>query len=71
MLTAARVLALSLLCALAALSRAEAHEARPAYLQIDEATPGLYSVLWRIPVLSGMPLPVALKLPAAVRDVRA
>jgi len=70
MRTAARVVALSLLCALAPLSHAEAHESRPAYLQIDETTPGRYSVLWRIPVLSGMPLPVALKLPDAVRDVR-
>ena len=68
--TSARVLALSLLCALAPLSRAEAHDARPAYLQIDETTPGRYGVLWRIPVLSGMPLPVALKLPDALRDVR-
>lgn len=68
--TAARVLALSLLCALAALSRAEAHEARPAYLQIEETTPGRYGILWRIPVLSGMPLAVALKLPDGVHDVR-
>jgi hydrogenase/urease accessory protein HupE len=59
-----------MLCALAPLSSAEAHEARPAYLQIDETAPGLYSVLWRIPVLSGMPLPVTLKLPDAARDVR-
>jgi hydrogenase/urease accessory protein HupE len=58
-----------MLCALAPLSSAEAHEARPAYLQIDETAPGLYSVLWRIPVLSGMPLPVTLKLPDAARDV--
>jgi len=66
---AARLLALSMLCALAPIPRADAHESRPAYLQIDETTPGRYSVLWRIPVLSGMPLPVALKLPDAVRDV--
>ncbi len=68
--TAARAVALLVLCVLAPLSRAEAHEARPAYLQIDETTPGRYSVLWRIPVLSGMPLPVVLKLPDAVHDAR-
>lgn len=68
--TAASVLVLSILCALLSPPRAEAHEARPAYLQIDETTPGRYSVLWRIPVLSGMPLPVALQLPAALRDIR-
>jgi len=70
MRAAARVLALALLFLLAPLSRAEAHDARPAYLQIDETAPGRYSVLWRVPVLSGMRLPVALKLPAALRDVR-
>jgi hypothetical protein len=46
-----------------------AHDARPAYLQIDETTPGRYDVLWRTPVLSGMRLPVVLKLPDAARDV--
>ncbi len=70
MRTSARVLALALLCALAPIPRAEAHDARPAYLQIDETAPGRYAVLWRIPVRSGMPLPVALQLPEAVRDVR-
>ena len=40
-----------------------AHESRPAYLEINETAPGRYSLLWRTPVLSGMQLPVALKLP--------
>lgn len=67
---AARVLWLSALCGLAPCLPAEAHESRPAYLQIDETAPGRYGVLWRTPVLSGMPLPVALRLPDAVHDVR-
>jgi len=46
-----------------------AHESRPAYLEINETTPGRYSVLWRTPVLSGMRLPVALKFPDDVRNV--
>lgn len=71
MRTAARVFALASLFALAPFPRAEAHDARPAYLQIDETSPGRYSVLWRIPVLSGMPLPVALKVPDAVREAHA
>lgn len=49
--------------------QAFAHEARPAYLQITETKPDRYSVLWRTPVLSGMPLPVKLALPADARDV--
>jgi hypothetical protein len=51
-------------------SLALAHEARPAYLEIKETSPGRFDVLWRTPVLSGMPLPVALKFPEGVRDLR-
>ena len=47
-----------------------AHEARPAYLEIKETAPGRFSVLWRTPVLSGMRLPVALKLPDDVQNVQ-
>lgn len=47
---------------------AEAHESRPAYLQIRETAPGRYDVLWRTPVNSGMPLPVVLQLPEATRN---
>jgi len=47
-----------------------AHEARPAYLEMKEAAPGQYRVLWRTPVLSGMRLPVALKLPEGVRNLQ-
>jgi hydrogenase/urease accessory protein HupE len=48
-----------------------AHEVRPAYLQIDEVGPGRYQLLWRTPVLSGMRLPVVLRLPAEIHDVMA
>ncbi|NLS07100.1 HupE/UreJ family protein [Rhizobium sp. P32RR-XVIII] len=51
------------------LAAARAHEVRPAYLQIDEIAPGRYQLLWRTPVLSGMRLPVVLRLPDDVRDV--
>lgn len=47
---------------------AEAHESRPAYLQIREVAPARYDVLWRTPVNSGMPLPVMLRLPEAARN---
>lgn len=46
-----------------------AHETRPAYLEINETSPDRFSVLWRTPVLSGMRLPIALKLPDDVRKV--
>ena len=54
---------------MAATPLARAHEIRPAYLQIDEIGPGRYKLLWRTPVLSGMRLPVVLRLPDEVHDV--
>jgi hydrogenase/urease accessory protein HupE len=45
------------------------HEARPAYLEINETEPGRYDVLWRTPLLSGQPLAVALKLPDDVHSL--
>jgi hypothetical protein len=49
---------------------AQAHEIRPAYLEFKETAPGRFSILWRTPVLAGMRLPVSLKLPQDVRNVR-
>jgi hydrogenase/urease accessory protein HupE len=47
---------------------AHAHEVRPAYLELKETAPGQFSVLWRTPVLAGMPLPIGLKLPDFVQN---
>ena len=47
-----------------------AHEARPAYLELKETAPGQFSILWRTPVLAGMRLPLALRLPEDVRNVK-
>ena len=58
-----------LLGALAPVSRAQAHESRPAYLEIKETAPGRFDVLWRTPRLAGMRLPVLLKFPDDVRNV--
>jgi len=55
---------------LAAPLPARAHEARPAYLEIREMAPGRYSVLWRTPVMAGMRLPIVLKLPDDVRNIK-
>jgi hydrogenase/urease accessory protein HupE len=48
---------------------ASAHEARPAYLELRETTPGRFSVLWRTPVLAGMRLPVVLKIADDVQNL--
>ena len=55
---------------LAAVPFAQAHESRPAYLEIDETAPGQYTVRWRTPVLAGMRLPVVLRLPEGVRNLK-
>ncbi len=65
-----RLLASLLLAGLTAVRMVEAHEARPAYLDIEETAPGRYAVLWRTPMRAGMRLPVVLRLPDAVRDLR-
>jgi hydrogenase/urease accessory protein HupE len=59
-----------MLGALALAPVARAHEVRPAFLQITETGSGRYDILWRTPVLSGMRLPVALKLPDGVHDLK-
>jgi hypothetical protein len=55
---------------LCVLSPAQAHEARPAYLELKETAPGQFSVLWRTPVLAGMRLPIVLKLPDTVTNLK-
>jgi hypothetical protein len=66
---------LSLLCillgALAQSLVAQAHESRPAYLEINETAPGRYEVLWRTPINAGMRLPVVLKVPDDARNITA
>jgi hydrogenase/urease accessory protein HupE len=63
-------LAWSVVALLLAASIASAHEARPAYLEIKETTPGQFSVLWRTPVLAGMRLPIVLRFPDDVKNLR-
>ena len=48
---------------------AQAHESRPAYLEINETLPGRYDVLWRTPLNAGMRLPIVLKFPDGVDNV--
>jgi hydrogenase/urease accessory protein HupE len=57
-------------CLLLAVSVVSAHEARPAYLELKETAPGQFSVLWRTPVLAGMRIPIVLKLPDDVKNLR-
>ena len=59
-----------LLASLLAVSTAQAHEARPAYLEIKETSPNKFSVVWRTPVLAGMRLPVVLTMPGDVKNLK-
>lgn len=58
------------LATLLSVSAAWAHEVRPAYLEVKQTGPGQFSILWRTPVLSGMRLPIVLKLPDDVQNVK-
>jgi hydrogenase/urease accessory protein HupE len=60
-----------LLGALAHGSSAQAHDSRPAYLEINETAQGRYEVLWRTPISAGMHLPVVLKFPDDTRNITA
>jgi hydrogenase/urease accessory protein HupE len=57
------------ICAVLSAIPAAAHEARPAYLEIRETSAGRYDILWRTPLLAGMPLPVELELPGEFQSV--
>jgi hydrogenase/urease accessory protein HupE len=52
-------------------SVAQAHDSRPAYLELNETAPGRYEVLWRTPLKSGMRLPVVLKFPDDTSNITA
>jgi hydrogenase/urease accessory protein HupE len=60
---------LAVLAAVSAAVSAAAHEVRPAYLEITETAHDRYQILWRRPVLNGMPLPVVIALPKDARQV--
>lgn len=47
---------IAFLFALFAAAAAQAHEVRPAYLQIDETAPGRYTIAWKQPVVSDLAL---------------
>ena len=57
------------LCCCAAPS--SAHEARPAYLEIKETVPGTVQRAFVYASLAGMRLPIVLKIPDAVRNLKA
>lgn len=61
--------ALIVFVSLALTTLAQAHELRPAYLEINETAAGRYDVLWHTPLNAGVRLPIVLKLPEGVVDV--
>jgi len=64
------VCAALLLAGLVVAPAGRAHEARPGYLELTETAPGRFSVLWRTPVLAGMRLPLVLKIPDDVKNLK-
>ncbi|TNF87790.1 MAG: HupE/UreJ family protein, partial [Gammaproteobacteria bacterium] len=55
--------ALAALLVVLAASQAQAHEVRPAYLQLTETEPGQFDVLWKQPLLGDRRLPLGPVLP--------
>jgi len=51
-------------------SAAQAHESRPAYLEIQETDPGRYAVMWHTPMLGSIPLQVLVSFPETVSNLR-
>lgn len=52
-------LAVALLLLLAVFGSASAHEVRPAYLELREEQPGIFSVLWKTPMLGDLRLAIS------------
>jgi hydrogenase/urease accessory protein HupE len=64
------ILAGAMLAWLAVIPLSQAHESRPAYLEIEETATNHYDIRWRTPVLGNLPLPVVLRLPEGVRNLK-
>jgi hypothetical protein len=58
------------LTVLVPVSVASAHEVRPAYFEVKQTGPSQFSILWRTPMLSGVRLPVVLRFPDDVQNVK-
>lgn len=67
-MTGSRRIAILVSCFLQAIliapRAAQAHEARPAYLEVKETAPARFSLLWRTPVMAGARLAIVLTIPA-------
>lgn len=50
-------------------SKTDAHESRPAYLELTQIASDRYDILWRTPLNAGMRLPVVLRFPDQVRNL--
>lgn len=65
-----RLLAVLACLVFAVATGVEAHESRPAYLEIEQTGPDQFVLLWRTPKRGSARLPVALRLPEGVRETR-
>jgi hydrogenase/urease accessory protein HupE len=51
-----------------ACATAQAHELRPAFLGMEETSPNVFGVLWKVPAAGNMRLPLDLELPATCTE---
>lgn len=65
------LLASLVMVALAAPRSAHAHALQPGYLEVTQISPGLFGVLWRLPIVGGGPMPIQAVLPETCEQRRA
>jgi hydrogenase/urease accessory protein HupE len=63
-----RTILAALLAMFCACATAEAHELRPAFLDMEEIAPDDFAVVWKVPAAGDMRLPIDLQLPATCND---
>lgn len=63
-----RALIALLVAVFCACATAQAHELRPAFLDMQETAPNVFAVVWKVPAAGDMRLPLDLQLPANCAD---
>lgn len=64
-----RILLAALVAMFWACAAAQAHELRPAFLDMEETAPDVFAVVWKVPTAGDMRLPLDLELPASCAEL--
>jgi hydrogenase/urease accessory protein HupE len=64
-----RVILAALLAMFWSCAAVQAHEMRPAFLDMEETAPNVFAVVWKVPAAGDMRLPLDLELPASCAEL--